>query len=164
MTKTNPIAQLLADLEANKKQKKRKPPYRKPQSILDLEELNHADRRNRYPNQPNLAYLRFSDKTANDLTKSIVKYIELCGGFASRINNTGLYRPELGRFVKSNSKRGIADISAVHKSLSLSIEIKIGKDRMSEDQIKVQSAIERSGGRYFIARDFTTFKEWFDGL
>lgn len=160
----NPIAHLLAELDANKKVKKRKPPYRKPQSVKQLEELNHQARRVKHPNMPNLDYQKFSDQKANDLTKAIVKYIELRGGFSSRINNTGSYRPELGRFIKSTSKRGLADVMGTYKCKSLNIEVKIGKDRMSEDQIKVQGAVERSGGLYFIARDFTTFKTWFDGL
>ena len=144
--------------------KKPKPSYRKPEAVKQLEELNHADRLKRFPNVPNLAYLKYRDDTANNLTKCVVKYIELLGGFASRINSTGQYRPELKRFVYGSSKKGIADVMGTLYGKSLNIEVKIGKDKQSEHQINVQHQIERSGGVYYIARNFTEFKQFIDNL
>jgi len=42
--------------------------------------------------------------------------------------------------------------------------VKIGADRQSEDQIKVQQQQEEAGGLYFVAKDFSSFKNWIDQL
>ena len=39
--------------------------------------------------------------------------------------------------------------------------VKIGLDRQSEAQRRYQATVERAGGLYFIAKDFTTFVEWY---
>ena len=44
------------------------------------------------------------------------------------------------------------------------IEVKTGRDRMSEHQVKVQKEQSRSGGLYYVAHNFTDFKEWFDSI
>jgi Holliday junction resolvase len=61
-------------------------------------------------------------------------------------------------------KRGLADIWATYQGKSLQIEVKIGADRQSEDQIKVQQQQEEAGGLYFVAKDFSSFKNWIDQL
>ena len=101
---------------------------------------------------------------ANALTKCIVQYIEYNGGFASRINNMGTYRPGLQRYTRSNSKKGIADIMGTYKGISLNIEVKIGRDKLSEYQIQVQEKVTKAGGIYYIARNFSDFKVFFDNL
>lgn len=69
-----------------------------------------------------------------------------------------------GRIVwrKSNTTKGSADISATIAGRSVKIEVKIGPDRQSEAQRRYQAAIERAGGLYFIAKDFTSFVEWYN--
>jgi hypothetical protein len=42
------------------------------------------------------------------------------------------------------------------------IEIKYGKDRQSEAQIRYQEMIEKAGGTYLIVKSFDDFIEWFD--
>lgn len=64
----------------------------------------------------------------------------------------------------NTQKRGLSDVIAVYKGKSLNIEVKTGNDRMSEHQLKIKNDIESSGGLYFIARDFQSFKLWFDNL
>jgi len=45
--------------------------------------------------------------------------------------------------------------------VSVAIEVKIGKDRLSEYQQTVKEEIERSGGVYIVARNWDQFfKEW----
>jgi len=122
---------------------------------------------------------KFKDKTANDLTKSIIKYIELMGYQAERISNTGRYidkRKQVknilgqtinigsGQYIPGTGTNGTADISATIKGKSVKIEVKIGKDRQSEAQKDYQESIERSGGIYFIAKDFETFYNFFNTL
>ncbi|HUT43367.1 MAG TPA: hypothetical protein VMW95_03440, partial [Desulfobacterales bacterium] len=60
-------------------------------------------------------------------------------------------------------QKGTADISATIKGLSVKIEVKM-KDKQSPDQKIYQEQVERAGGLYFVARDFTSFKQWFDEL
>ena len=102
-------------------------------------------------------------------------YIRYNGGQAERINTMG--RPvdtrktfdvagcqrQVGtlRWGKSTSTPGSADISATIAGRSVKIEGKIGHDRQSEAQRRYQASIARAGGLYFIAKDFTSFIEWY---
>ncbi len=148
------------------KRKARKVPFRKSEAVKELERLANIEARNLHPTIDSrfIAPRIFRDDSANSLTSCIVKYITLCGGFASRINSTGIYRPQLGKYTPGTQKRGIADIMATFRGLSLHIEVKIGKDQQSEAQKRVEAEVNRSGGRYFIARDFESFYKWFKEL
>lgn len=75
-----------------------------------------------------------------------------------------MHRADLGRYIPNTQKRGMADITATYRGKSLQIEVKIGKDRMSVYQLQVKQEFERCGGLYYVARDFTSFKRWFDAL
>lgn len=143
-----------------------KPRYHKPQAVKDLERLAHDHFRKRYPNFPEYAFAQqtYRDDSSNGLTKCIVDFIRFQGGQAERINTTGVPEQRGGRIVwrKTNSTKGSADISATIGGRSVKIEIKIGVDRQSEAQRRYQTAIEQAGGLYFIAKDFTSFVEWYD--
>jgi hypothetical protein len=108
----------------------------------------------------------WSDAKANGLTNCIIDWITFNGGFASRINSTGMMRKVGGqmRWTTGTSVKGIADVMATYQGRSLHIEVKIGKDRMSEAQKKVQAQVEKSGGLYFVAKDMAGFLEWWDGV
>lgn len=142
----------------------KKPRYIKSGAVKQLEELATAEAHRRHPGNPAVVRRIFRDDSANKLTECIVKYIELCGGFASRINNQGTYNKHLGRYIPSTSKRGLADVMGTYRGKSLHIEVKIGRDKMSEHQEKVRDQVTASGGVYYIARDFESFKAWFDSL
>ena len=122
---------------------------------------------------------KFTDKTANSLTKAIVKWINLNGYQAERISTSGRWvdnskvvtdvlgnqkKIGSGKYIKGSGTKGSADISATIKGKSIKIEVKIGKDRQSESQIEYQKAIERAGGIYFIAKDFNSFYEFYTTL
>ena len=146
--------------------KPRKPYYRKSAAVKELERLANEDARKRHPSiDPKFLCPRtHKDNSANSLTSSIVKYIELKGGWASRINSTGVFDQRLGKYRTSTMKKGVADIMAVYKGLSLHIEVKIGKDQQSEHQAKVEADVTRSGGLYHVAKTFEDFYEWFNKL
>ena len=57
-------------------------------AIKVLEDLAFEEKLKKYPDQPYLIRKKFSDKTANELTKSIIAYIKLKGGQAERISTT----------------------------------------------------------------------------
>jgi hypothetical protein len=148
------------------KRKKPKAPYRKPEAVKELERMADAEARLKHPTmaEAHLAPRTFRDDKAGPLTICIVKYITLKGGFASRISNQGTYNQKLRRYIRGTARKGLADIMGTFRGLSLHIEIKAGKDRQSDEQKRIESEIKRSGGLYYLARDFTTFKQWFDNI
>ena len=99
---------------------------------------------------------------ANALTDAVIKYIKLNGGIAYRINNMGVWDAKLGKFRTSGTKKGIPDIIGIYKGNFISIEIKIGSDRQSEDQKEREAEIKEAGGEYWIAKDFDKFKVVYD--
>jgi len=116
---------------------------------------------------------KYSDKTANGLTKAIIDYIRMNGGYADRINNMGVYVKakiidrghevliERGKYIRSGSRKGIADIMASKRGRMVAIEIKIGKDKLSEHQKIIENEVIKSGGIYMIARTWNQFyNEW----
>lgn len=146
--------------------KERKAPYRKSEAVKDLERLANDSARMKYPTIPVecLAKRTFRDDSANGLTKCIIAYLTLNKAFCSRINNTGVYDTKLQQYRPSTSRKGLADIFATANGRSLMIEVKYGKDRQSEDQKKIETDQTESGGLYYVARDFASFKNWFDTL
>ena len=131
----------------------------------------------RYPNVPLFAapVPKFSDKTANGLTKCIIEFLTLQGWQAERINTMGrvidsrkTYTDIIGRqkvigstkYIPTTGTIGSADISATVKGFSIKIEVKI-QDQQSENQKKYQESIEKSGGQYWLVRSFDQFYERF---
>lgn len=131
-----------------------------------MKEQYLENHRLRYPNLPEAARVapRYSDKTANGLTRCIIDYIKISGGQAYRINSQGQYDPKLKRWRYSGMKKGLPDIQAVIDGQYIGIEVKIGSDRQSEYQKSVQEEIESSGGLYFLARNYNHFKIWYDAI
>ena len=111
-------------------------------AIKKLKELSKEATRQRYPNFPEEAISTpvYTDKTANGLTKCIIDYIRFSGGYATRINTTGQMRQ--GKWVKGTTSKGTADIHACLIGVHYSIEVKIGKDRLSEYQKDTQRKVE----------------------
>ena len=142
-----------------------KPHYRKPPAVRELERMALDHFRRDHPNFPEYAIppQSYRDNTANGLTKCIVDYIRYNGGQAERVATIGMPEERGGRIVwrKSNTTKGSADISATIAGRSVKIEVKIGLDHQSEAQRRYQASIERAGGLYFVAKDFTTFVEWY---
>jgi hypothetical protein len=113
---------------------------------------------------------KYSDSSANDLTKAIVAYLKVYKGyFAERQSSEGRYRPGdeyqdvlghrkqmKGRFIPATNK-GAADIKAVIKGRAIEIEVKHGKDRLRPDQIKYKERIETAGGVYLVVKTWDDF-------
>ncbi|MGD9493572.1 MAG: hypothetical protein AB7V36_09495 [Bacteroidales bacterium] len=134
-------------------------------ALQALKNLHLADNRLRYPNLPEYARStpKYSDTTANGLTKCIIDFIRYSGGQAERINCTGriIKKGYSQMYIPTSGQRGTADISATIQGRSVKIEVKIGRDRQSEYQKQYQSDIEASGGIYYIAKDFVSFYAWY---
>lgn len=114
---------------------------------------------------------------ANDLTRLVIDFLEFNDFQAERISSMGRFIDGTkqvtdcigrkrtigtGKYVKSTSTNGTADISATIKGRSVKIEIKWQKDRQSDDQKNYQQSIEKAGGIYIIIKTFDDFVDWFD--
>jgi hypothetical protein len=128
-----------------------------------LSQLDHEDRRKRYPTIPDhaLPSNKFRDTTANELTAAVIRFLTLEGWYNSRLQSQGQYRASVGRWTKSTVRRGIGDIMAVINGRTIMIEIKVKKDRQSTYQKQTQIEVEQSGGTYLIVRDFDSFYNWY---
>lgn len=142
-----------------------------PMTIKELEQLAFQQKCVKYSSVP-VKYIppvKFKVSKANDLTKTILAFIRLSGNYADRINNTGIFDPKTGKFRKSNTRKGIADIMASKRiehegrtfAVQVAIEIKVGNDRLSEHQERMRDEIQQKGGVYIVARDWDGFiKDW----
>ena len=148
------------------KRKKPKAPYRKPDAVKELERLAMDEARRLHPTMKpeHLAPRTYRDDKSNGLTKCITSYLRLKGAFCSRLNNTGIFDKRLNRYRPGTSRKGLPDVVCTWKSKSIFIEIKAGRDRMSEHQERIRDEQNASGGLFYVARNFTDFKNWFDKL
>jgi hypothetical protein len=129
-----------------------------------------------YPSFPKHYHIPYDkkDTSTNGLTRCVLDFINLSGWQAERISSTGrwikdgekqidFYTGKVtssgGRYIKGSGTKGTADISATIKGRSVKIEVKYGKDRMSQEQKKYKESIERAGGIYMIARNFD---DWYN--
>lgn len=96
---------------------------------------------------------------ANGLTAFVVNFLEWSGYYANRISSAGRWIEDKQQFIRGNTRKGTADIHAIIKGHHVSIEVKVGKDKMSEHQHKEKARIEAAGGKYWIVKtpdDFIT--------
>lgn len=135
-------------------------------ALRHLAALALEHNRQRYPNVPEHARPKpkYSDRTANGLTRCIIDYLRFNGHYATRIQSQGQYSPKLDKWVKGKTTKGTADIHAIAHGRHLSIEVKIGRDRQSDHQKEAQRQIENAGGMYFVARDFQSFVDWLHAI
>lgn len=148
------------------------------QTRARLKELELKELQSKYPSVPLhcLAFSAFKETSANELTKTIIRFIQLNGYQAERINTMGRFvGPKKytdfdgrertigkGKYIPTTGTKGSADISATIAGRSVKIEVKYGKDRQSDAQKQYQASIEQAGGTYIIARDVDGFIDWFD--
>jgi hypothetical protein len=146
----------------------------KTEAIKQLETLAFEAQRAKYPLTP-LEYLpreRFSDSSANALTKAVIAWLKINGHFAERINVMGVpmdqrkvvtdcigRQRQIGSLVwrKSTSTRGSADVHSLINKRAVYIEIKAGKDRMRPEQWEYKKQVEAAGALYWIASSFENF-------
>ena len=146
--------------------------------MKELQNLALAHSRQKYPNFPEHARVirKYTDKTANGLTKCIIDWVTMSGYQAERISSMGrmidnreTYTDVVGRtktigstkWIPGSSTKGTADISATIKGRSIKIEVKIGKDRQSDAQKAYQLQVEKAGGVYIIVKTFEDFYNWY---
>lgn len=113
---------------------------------------------------PNYLPKRKSKSETGSLTSAVIDYVSLRGGFAERRNTQGNWNEKLGRWIKSGTTNGSADISIVYKGLAIAVELKVGKDKLSPDQIKYKELFEKAGGIYYECRNIDSFIAFFDKI
>lgn len=138
------------------------------QAIRLLKDAVKARKKAQYPNLPEHAIVtpNYEDKTANGLTRCIMDFLNSQDGCSSfRISNEGVMRIDKnGKAfrIKSSTQNGFSDTVNCVWGRFVSVEIKAGNDRQSEEQKAFQLQIENARGYYFIAKDFTSFLDWFN--
>ena len=163
LTKMDDLEELFKHIRERDAARKlnRKPPYKKPDSVKELERLYFERKQLKNPTIKKewLIKTKFRDNSSNGLTTCITEWLELHGYFGARVNTTGTYSHKLKKYIYSGSRRGMADITAVVNGKHVSIEIKFGKDRIRPEQIKVKEEIEAAGGIFIIVHTFDEFIE-----
>ena len=101
-------------------------------------------------------------ETANRITANIIRVVNTQPGcIAYRVNNTGIWDEAKQVFRTAHTEKGIPDIIGCLRGRSLWIEVKAGRDKLSQDQMLRKFEIERAGGLYFEARSTDNFLKWF---
>lgn len=177
MSTTNTQSPDFKSLEQGKDTKKR---HQKSESIKILEAIALEKLKEKYPTNPFLPKVTYTDGNTNGLTKCVIDYIKFKAFHAERVNSTGAIKDNrktstdvLGnvrtigsvQWIKSTTQTGTSDISATIKGRSVKIEIKCeatGDKYQSEGQKQYQKQIEQAGGIYLIVRTFEDFYNWFN--
>ncbi len=98
--------------------------------------------------------------TESEIQKQIMSYLSLRKICAMRINTKGEFRktgPGTGVLLK-NQNKGFSDILCIHKGLSLFLEVKTDKGKMSKDQEEFANKITLAGAYYFVIRSIDDLK------
>lgn len=130
-----------------------------------LKQLAKAVKESRFRDRPSVPqYARttpvFREGTANEMTQTIIAFMQVIGGQAERINSMGrqISINNKTKWVYGTGTNGTADISATWQGRSIKIEVKATKgEKQSEIQKEYQRRIEQSGGIYILARSFDGF-------
>lgn len=119
----------------------------------------------------------YSDKTTNGLTRCIIDFLNFSGHWAVRVNVQGQARikkiprysifsqkveySEKVQYTKSMTAKGTPDIDSIIFGKAAKIEVKVGKDKIRNEQVEQGARIEAAGGLYFVATDMPLFLEWY---
>jgi hypothetical protein len=150
-------------------------------SLKDLAALEYQARYQDKPDYPEYARTKksYSDRTANGLTRAIIDWIRLNGGHAERVNvqgrpidrtqvttNTLGQRQRIGsiEWIPGGGTRGSADIHGIINGKAVYIEVKIGRDKLSQAQKQYRDNVTQAGAVYFVARDFEGFTEFYNEI
>jgi hypothetical protein len=114
-------------------------------------------------------------RTSNGLTRMILYFLKWEGWRATRVSSAGRLVAKNERmpsgivlqgkgWIPSTTRKGSADISATIRGKSAMFEVKIGRDKPSEYQLKEQELERKAGGVYEFVHDADEFFELYDKL
>jgi len=93
------------------------------------------------------------------LTDQCIHHLKILGGCGWRIQSQGQFDTKQGRWRPGGQKRGLPDVIGIlPDGRFIGIEVKVGRDRVSEYQELRRSEIISSNGHYLIARNLEKFK------
>jgi len=138
-----------------------------------LKNLKIEEHKKKFPSIPEYAIPKpkYSDTTANGLTKCIIDFVNMKGYLAERTNTMGrvidgrkTYTDAIGqtktigsmKYIPSTGMVGSSDIKVYINGKIIAVEVKM-KDKQSDAQKQYQSRIEQAGGQYWIVRNFEEF-------
>lgn len=132
-------------------------------ALTHLCQLANQRKANSSPNFPAkyIPHSQYSDKDANGLTRCIVDYLNLLGHFSTRLASMGTYRADLQKFVHSQQKAGLLDVFGVVEGRAIFVEVKVGKDRLSDVQKQTITQLKQAGAWVYVADTFQGFYDWF---
>jgi|GEM_PF-1527995 len=105
------------------------------------------------------------DLRADELTAHILSYLRAKGFVAWAQDNRGRYNPKTGKwYPHPNNRVGVPDIIGYRKADArfIGVEVKAGKDRLSQFQIDFLDELKEHGGFPFVAFDFAGFVQLFE--
>ena len=113
--------------------------------------------------------------TANGLTLAICNFLNWSGHRATRIAASGrlidgTQKMESGvyiktrKYIKGSTRKGSSDISATINGRSVMIEVKIGSDKPSPDQLKEQAKERAAQGIYEFIKTIDEFFNLYDQI
>lgn len=97
-------------------------------------------------------------KASSDLTNAVIAHIYKAGGYAWRASSVGVFDTKQARH-RAAAKKGVADVLSIYHGILIAVEIKIGTDRLSDEQEGFMRNIEHHGGRAIVAKTEDQFKE-----
>jgi hypothetical protein len=100
-----------------------------------------------------------SNSETSALQTAIVDFLNLHGHAAHRNHTTGVFDPKRKTFRRvASASKGVGDILCCFKGgLWLEIEVKTGRDKLSEAQVLRSFKVDRAGGLYWVVRNFDEF-------
>ena len=97
---------------------------------------------------------------AHDVEKAIVQYFRMRGGWSTIITVSGKPVFKNKKFVclrPNHDMRGMADVYGMIAGIMYRVEVKVGRDVESADQIRDRLEWEAAGGRSLIVKTIDDF-------
>lgn len=100
--------------------------------------------------------------TETQIQKNCLDWLKIMGFMSWRQNNGGRWMGD--RYIPTAGRKGVADIIILHNKTSIWLEIKSETGRQSEDQIKFQQDVEKSGNVYLLVRSLKELQDRFKSM
>ena len=100
-------------------------------------------------------------ESANRITANVLRVINMQPNcVADRINNVGVWDEKKKIRRKGNTRKGLHDIYVCVYGFFLTIEVKAGADKLSDEQKMRAFEITTAKGTFFEARSTDSFLDW----
>lgn len=102
--------------------------------------------------------------TANDLTKAVVRFMQVSGWTFWRQNNVSVFDKKLGKHRAFVGMRGLSDAIGYRKGDGKfgAVEVKVGRDKLSPHQIEFLQGLLDAGGFAAVVRSLDELERKFE--